>query len=312
MVRLKLPASSANLGAAFDAAALAVSIYLEVEAAPAAEFQVFATGRDADACAHVERNLILDTYVEALRANGQKPEPISLRVHNQIPLGMGLGSSAAARLAGLAIAAKIGRLGWSGDRVLAESARLEGHPDNVGACWLGGLVTARMGHDCQVQAIKIEPPVLWPLLVAIPPKALSTEEARGLLPATYTRADAVTNLQNSLLMLGAFSQGRGELLQFALGDRIHEPFREKACPLLPALRAQVGRHGILGCSLSGAGPGVLMVMEEHANLTRAAVEISDYLAQHGLEAQILPTRIENVGGVESYQEEAELAKDARL
>ncbi len=312
MIKLKLPASSANLGAAFDAAALAVALYLEVEATPAAEFQVYATGRDADACSQVQRNLIIDTYIATLRGSGREVEPVSLRVHNEIPLGMGLGSSAAARLAGIAIAARVGGLGWSGDRILAESARLEGHPDNVGACWIGGLVTARMSDDCKVQAIKIDGPVQWPVLVAIPPKALSTEEARGFLPATYTRADVVTNLQNSLLMLAAFSQGRGELLRYALGDRIHEPYREKACPLLPELRSVVGRHGILGCALSGAGPGVLMVMEEGTNQARASAAIQEHLAEKGLDAEILSTRIENTGGVESYLEQAELAKGARL
>jgi len=310
MIKLKLPASSANLGAAFDAAALAVSLYLEVEASTAAEFQVYATGRDAVACSQVERNLIIETYIAMLRGR-REVEPISLRVHNEIPLGMGLGSSAAARLAGIAIAAKLGGLGWSGDRVLAESARLEGHPDNVGACWIGGLVTARMSDDCQVQAIKIDAPVEWPILVAIPPTALSTEEARGFLPATYTRGDVVTNLQNSLLMLGAFAQGRGELLKYALGDRIHEPYREKACPLLPALRSLVGHYGILGCALSGAGPGVLMVMAEGTNLPRSAAGIRGHLAEKGLEAEIISTAIESTGGVESYVEQPELAKGAR-
>ncbi len=312
MIKLKLPASSANLGAAFDAAALAVALYLEVESSPAAEFQVYATGRDAAACSQIEHNLIIDTYVATLRGSGRAVEPLSLRVHNEIPLGMGLGSSAAARLAGIAIAAKQGGLGWSRDRVLAESAKLEGHPDNVGACWIGGLVTARMSDDCQVQAIKIDAPVQWPILVAIPPKALSTEEARGFLPATYTRGDVVTNLQNSLLMLGAFAQGRGELLKYALGDRIHEPYRERACPLLPALRSLVGHHGILGCALSGAGPGVLMVMAEGTNLSRASAAIQRHLAENGLEAEIISTAIEDTGGVESYIEQAELAKGARL
>ncbi|MGC2196571.1 MAG: homoserine kinase, partial [Terriglobales bacterium] len=107
--RLTLPATSANLGPAFDAAALAFNLYLKVEARPAADYSIQATGRDTDICGRLEGHLILDTYREVLRAAGKSPGPLALKIANDIPIGKGCGSSAAARLAGIALADHYGR-----------------------------------------------------------------------------------------------------------------------------------------------------------------------------------------------------------
>ena len=109
---------------------------------PAAQFSIVATGRDADRCARLDDNLILETYKELLQANGRPIVPLSMRMNNGIPLGMGCGSSAAGRLAAIALAVHFGGLAWNSDRILEEAYALEGHPDNVAACWLGGFVAA--------------------------------------------------------------------------------------------------------------------------------------------------------------------------
>ena len=114
-------------------------------------------------------------------------------------------------------------------------------------------------HEAQVACIR--PKGKWPLLLAIPEQSLSTEEARRVLPAQYSRADAVTNMQNSMLLLAAFTQGRPELLSSALEDRIHQPYRAALCPLLPCLQELKGKDGILGAALSGAGPSVLIFLD---------------------------------------------------
>src|SRR5579864_9802313 len=137
--RLSLPATSANLGPAFDAAALAFDLHLKFEARPAPDYSIRATGRDSDICGNLENHLILNTYREVLCAEGQRASPLALEIHNEIPIGKGCGSSAAARLAGIALANHYGNLRWRDARIVGEASRREHHPDNASACWMGGL-----------------------------------------------------------------------------------------------------------------------------------------------------------------------------
>src|SRR5579864_7499689 len=188
--RLSLPATSANLGPAFDAAALAFDLHLKFEARLAPDYSIRATGRDSDICGSLENHLILNTYREVLCAEGRRPSPLALEIHNDIPIGKGCGSSAAARLAGIALADHYGNLRWTAEQIVGEASRREHHPDNASACWLGGLTVARMSGQAEAQVARIRPKGKWPLLLALPPQPLSTEEARRVLPPQYPRADA--------------------------------------------------------------------------------------------------------------------------
>ncbi len=272
--RLRLPATSANLGSGFDAAAIALDFFLEIEAEPAAEFSIAATGRDAARCARLEDNLILETYQQTLRSSGRSVAPLAIRMANSIPLGMGCGSSAAARLAAIALAVHFGQLGWSSDRILEEATALEGHPDNVSACWLGGFaVAARVGRA--VHVAQADAPPAWRAIVVLPAEPLATSTARAVLPAAFLLDDVVANLQSAALLGLAFAQARGDLLAPAMRDRIHQPYRAPICPLLPPLLPLAGKHGILGAALSGAGPGVLVIVDGDESLTRAAAAIRE-------------------------------------
>jgi homoserine kinase len=257
-LRLRLPATSANLGPGFDAAAVALDFYLEIEAEPAAEFSITATGRDREHCSRVEKNLILEVYKNLLQSNGRPVIPLAIQMTNEIPLGMGCGSSAAGRLAGICLAVHFGRLEWSAERILEEAVALEGHPDNAAACWLGGFVAAA-GEGRRVHVARVEPPAEWRAIVVLPAEPLATSEARAALPATYSRADVVANLQSVALLGLAFAQAQGDLLRLAMRDRIHQPYRAPLCPLLPRLLPLAGEYGILGAALSGAGPSVLVI-----------------------------------------------------
>jgi len=299
--RLRLPASSANLGPGFDAVAVAFNFYLEIEATPATEFSITATGRNREHIARLEDNLLLEIYKRLLSENARPPTPLALRMNNEIPLGMGCGSSAAGRLAAVALAVHFGRLGWTSEQILEEATALEGHPDNTSACWLGGMVTAAC-EGRSVRVARVAPPDEWRAIVVLPTEPLATSKARALLPDCYDRADVVANIQSAALLGLAFAQSRGDLLRMAMRDRIHQPYRAAICPLLAPLLPLAGEHGILGAALSGAGPGVLLVVESEASVPAATTAIR--AALNGMpEPEIKLCRFETVGASQSFAAE---------
>lgn len=262
-LHLRLPATSANLGPGFDALGLAMALYLTIDATVADVFHIDATGRNADLCARLEDNLILTTYIDVLASASRLAPALHLQLANEIPLGMGCGSSAAALLAGVLLANHFGDLNWSSQQILQEACRREGHPDNVAACYLGGMTASALSKD-QVITATCGENLTWSLLLALPSASLATEKARALLPSTYSREDAVANIQSTALLVAAFAQNRSDLLHPAMRDRIHQPYRMEACPLLPLLFPLAQTSGVFGVALSGAGPSVLLIIESSA------------------------------------------------
>jgi len=293
MLRLRLPATSANLGPGFDAAAVALDFYLEIEAEAAEAFSIAATGRDHERCSRLKDNLIIGIYERLFREAGKPVVPLAIRMVNGIPLGMGCGSSAAGRLAAIALAVHFGQLGWSSEQVLEEASALEGHPDNAAACWLGGFVTAA-SEGRTVHVARVVPPAEWRAIVALPTEPLATSKARAVLPESYSRADAVVNIQSVALLGLAFAQARGDLLRIAMNDRLHQPYRAPICPLLPLLLPLAGRHGILGAALSGAGPAVLLITEDECRIPEASAAIQAALAGK-LQAELVVCRFVSEG-----------------
>ncbi len=297
--RLRLPATSANLGPGFDAVAVALDFALAIEAEAAEEFAISATGRDAERCGRLHDNLILEIYKDLLEANGRPIVPLALQVTNGIPLGMGCGSSAAARLAAIALAMHFGQLDWDTDRVLEEAYALEGHPDNVAACWLGGFVSA-VCEGRSVHVARVDPPEAWRAIVALPAEPLATSKARAVLPSTYAMDDVVANLQSVAVLGLAFAQARGDLLRLAMQDRIHQPYRAPFCPLLPLLLPLVGKDGILGVALSGAGPAVLVVVEGEKSLPAASSAI-EKVTKNRVGAEQVISRFSRVGASQTIE-----------
>jgi homoserine kinase len=300
VLHLRLPATSANLGPGFDALALALDLYLEVKAHEAREFSIRATGRGPETCGSLERNLLLDVYRGTLAANGRAVTPLALEVANGIPLGMGCGSSAAVRLAGVALAAHFGGLGWTRETILAEATQLEGHPDNTAACWLGGFVAA-CWDGTKLWTVSIAPPEKWRALVVLPEKPLATTASRAVLPESYSSEDVVANLQRVAVLTAAFATSRGDLLAEVMRDRMHQPYRREVCPLLPALLPLSGREGILGVALSGAGPGVLVLIDSDEHAKRVAGLVRE-AAQPVGPVEIVRCRLETQpASIGSYQ-----------
>lgn len=298
-LHLRLPATSANLGPGFDTLALALDLHLDVKAGEAESFSIQASGRNPEICGNLDRNLLLDVYRDTLTANQRPVKPLALEVANGIPLGMGCGSSAAVRLAGVALAAHFGNLGWDREKILAEATRLEGHPDNTAACWLGGFV-AGCWDGTKLQAVSIEPPAEWRALIVLPEKPLPTVASRAVLPESYSSQDVIANLQRVALLTAAFATRRGDLIAEAMRDRMHQPYRSGVCPLLPKLLPLSGTESILGVALSGAGPGVLVLIDSDKHVRQVEESINKAL-QGKFAVEVLCCTLEShPATVESY------------
>jgi homoserine kinase len=303
---LRLPATSANLGPGFDTLALALNKYLKIKAREAKAFSIQATGRSHEVCGATERNLLIDVYRKTLFENQRDVKPLNLEVHNEIPLGMGCGSSAAVRLAGVALASHFGGLGWTRDEVLAEATRLEGHPDNAAACWMGGFVAGcwdgaqprgsntspARTPGAQIRAVSLAPPANWSALIVLPEEPLATSSSRAVLPENYSRADVVANLQRAALLTAAFAMGREDLIAESMHDRLHQPYRSAVCPLLPRLLPLSGTNGVLGVALSGAGPAVLVLIDSIENAQSAEACIREKLSNDE-PVEVLQCALEN-------------------
>jgi homoserine kinase len=220
---------------------------LECRYQPASEWQITVSGRDAQSIPTDGSNLIRQTIAQ------YTPARFQLHIHNEIPVGKGLGSSAAALTAALRIA----KPEWQPRELLNECAKLEGHPDNAAASVLGGLVAAMMSPDGETTAVQIPLPRGLALAVIVPNYPLSTAKARAALPACYPLADVVFNLQRTAVLTAALATGDLESIGRALEDRLHHPYR---APLIAGLTEALAHQspGLLGCVLSGAGPSVLV------------------------------------------------------
>jgi homoserine kinase len=257
---VRVPASSANLGPGFDALGLALGVYLTCRFRRSEALAIRAEGRDAASIPTGPDNLIWQTAVTVARNLHMKMPPIELRIQNDIPLGKGMGSSAAALTAGVIVADQLLNLRWKPLRILDEAARLEGHPDNVAPCTLGSIVASAIDSGGVTRSIRLDLPRSFGLAVVVPDFDLPTAKARAVLPSGYSREDAVFNVQRASLLIAALATGTVSAFPAALEDRFHQPYREALVPGLHEI-LKLRAPGLLGCALSGAGPSILVFFE---------------------------------------------------
>ncbi len=289
---LRVPASSANLGPGFDSLGLALGIYLECRFRAAKRLSIRVSGRDAELIPTTGENLIWQTALAVAQDVGAELPAVEIEIHNDIPIGKGLGSSAAALTAGVVIADHLLGLHWKRPRILDEAAKIEGHPDNVAACVLGSIVASAIDSGGVARSIRLELPEHFGLAVVVPDFILPTTEARAVLPATYTREDAVFNVQRASLLIAAMATGTTSAFPVALEDRFHQPYRFQLVPgLAEAVRLRA--PGLLGCVLSGAGPSVLVFFER--GYEQVACLVKQIFQLHGHHADILPASIATQG-----------------
>ena len=286
--RLRVPASSANLGPGFDALALALGIYLECRFRPAKTLAIRLAGRDAAMISAREDNLIWRTAVGIACDLGLAMPPIELEIENAIPLGKGLGSSAAALTAGVVIADAILNLRWPPRRVLDEAARIEGHPDNVAACVHGAIVASATDSLGMTHAVRMDLHPRYAIAVVVPDFLLPTVEARRVLPDTYSRVDTIFNVQRSALLITALATGETDAFPTALEDRLHQPYRAALVPGLEEI-IQLRAKGLLGCALSGAGPSILVFYER--GYEHVCQSVQHVFTTHGKDSEVILTEL---------------------
>ncbi|HXA05212.1 MAG TPA: homoserine kinase [Bryobacteraceae bacterium] len=291
-ISLRVPASSANLGPGFDAMGLALGIYLECRFRESSELSIHVEGRDAAAISSAEDNLIWQTALAVARDMRMSMPPIALQIRNDIPVGKGLGSSAAALTAGVIIADRLLGLHWKPLRILDEAARLEGHPDNVAACILGSVVASAIDSGGVARTVRLSMPPQFGVGVVVPDFVLPTAHARSVLPDCYPRADAIFNVQRAALLMAAIATGSVSAFPAALEDRFHQPYRAALVPGLDDI-LKVRAPGLLGCALSGAGPSILVFYE------RGYEQVCDLVRQvfalHGRASEILLAPVAECG-----------------
>jgi homoserine kinase len=258
---VRVPASSANLGPGFDSLGLALGVYLTCRFRRSESLAIRAEGRDSSQISTGADNMIWQTAVAVGKSLHTPMPPIELEIRNQIPLGKGMGSSAAALTAGVVIADQLLELHWKPPRILDEAARLEGHPDNVAPCTLGSIVASAIDSGGVTRAVRLHMPQQFALAVVVPDFDLPTSKARAVLPSGYSREDAVFNVQRASLLIAALATGATWAFPAALEDRFHQPYR---APLVPGLAEilKLRAPGLLGCALSGAGPSILVFYEQ--------------------------------------------------
>jgi homoserine kinase len=282
-VLVEVPATSANLGAGFDCLALALDIWLrvEVETADDRRTSLVVHGEDSDSVRLSRRNRFmrgLDGGLNRLHA-GRAPA-LRITMNNEIPLFRGLGSSAAATIAGLLVAQALAETELGTETLLALAAEIEGHADNSAAALLGGFVVVAGGH-----VVRFDPPTDLRAVLFIPERRLATADMRAVLPETVSHGDAVHNLGRAALIVAAMAGADLSLLSAMSDDRLHEPYRAKLYPEISALIAAAREAGALGAALSGAGSTVIALAVADSATGAIATALATAAAQLGLDGE---------------------------
>ena len=267
-MKVRVPASTSNLGPGFDCFGLALKLYLTVEATVSSEASepccVTTTGaKENEALPRNAVNLIYRAMSFAAHREGVLLPCVELTVHNEIPLASGLGSSAAAIVAGVKLSALLTGTSIPDQSILNYATEFEGHPDNVAASLFGGFLASCIQSDGTVLSTKFDWPAQIRVVVVSPHSQLPTHVARAALPRTVTRIDAVQNLQRTALFTAALAQQRYDLLWEAMRDRLHQPYRESLVPGLAEALALPRMPGLLGVALSGAGPSIVALVDDN-------------------------------------------------
>ena len=287
LITLRVPATSANLGSGFDTIGMAVSLYnifKVMELLPENEYRIEAHGEGAKELSDPSANLVVRAYEEACKRWGVKGPGLSLWCHNIIPLCRGLGSSAGAVVAGVLIAKHLTCHDAGEEELLRTMTMIEGHPDNVAPCFLGGMVVSCWdGDDLRYVRLPALPPEVL-CVVAVPDERVKTSDARKALPKQVPFEDAVFNLGRAALLTAAWATGKWEYLKWGMDDRLHQQYRSKLFSGGEVIFSRVrDLPECLSVAISGSGPSVIALV--NGPTQRVAEAMCKTFTEHGVRSQ---------------------------
>lgn len=291
--RIRVPASTSNLGPAFDSVGLALNLYLtlEIRILDRGPSRMEFSGEDADLVPSDESNLIRRAMTEIAAAEGLTLPFFELKARNQIPITKGLGGSAAALLAAAVAVNFLCGLQWPREKLLETVARREGHPDNAAPSLLGGLVASIRAE--RLLCARSNFPEDWTVVAVTPDFEFETRLGRSVLPDQISFQDAVHNIQRAAFLMVRLAQGRGDGLREAMSDRLHQPYRARLIPGLEEVLAMEHREGLLGVALSGAGPTVVALAQSHE--AEIGARIQSIFRSRGISSTMRLLKADNTG-----------------
>lgn len=291
------PGSTSNLGPGFDCLGLALRIPLAVTATRVADgFRIERIGEGSDLAVDPHRDLVLSAYRRLFRVAKRPVPTVALAIRSAIPVARGLGSSAAAIVAGLTLANHWMRGRFDREALLAEAVAMEGHPDNVSASLLGGLTLSFPRGDGRVTSLALPAPKGLGITLVVPEMRVSTEKARAMLPRMVPLSDAAANTARALALLHVFRTKRFDLLADALEDVYHVPHRARLIPAFHRVAEAGRRAGAYGVTVSGSGPTLLAFHAPGAGGRVGAAMVRAF-ARARVRARAIPGRIDARGAV---------------
>ncbi len=293
-VRVRVPASTTNLGPGFDCLGLALKLYntVEMEKIEGNEVIIEISGEGEEELPRDEKNIIFPAAKMVFDRVGEDFSGLRIREMNSIPLGRGLGSSAATRLAGIIAANALLKASLTNDEILRLAAQLEGHPDNVAASLFGGLVIV-YPDDERLRWLKLNVPDGLKVIVVVPEIKVSTQRARSVLPRNVPLSDAIFNLSRVVVLTSSLIRGKWDYLALGMEDKLHQPYRKSLIPGMDEVFESARRAGARGVFLSGAGSGIAALSDREEKKIGEAMQ--EAFSKKGLKSRVMILEIDKEG-----------------
>jgi homoserine kinase len=257
VIKIKVPATTANMGAGFDCLGMALNLYNEVAVEESDEFCIVGAVESHS----TKDNLIYQVIKRFYYEIGKTPPEIKITQNDNIPMTRGLGSSSACIVAGLLAANELSGKPLSKEEIAQMACQIEGHPDNVAPAVYGGIIIAVLdGDDQKLHHVKITPSDELSFVTFVPDFQLSTAKARRILPSGYSRTDVIYNVSRASLFVASMMSGNWNNLSVSVKDRLHQPFRGMFVPNMDKIFEQAKESGAKGVFMSGAGPTIIAIV----------------------------------------------------